>query len=223
MDTCVKCGHELSRTVLHELRPSGDGRRADRADRARDGEDRRAAPDAGRLAQRHRRAARRARRRRRTRRCPLHPCSRRATTARAFRCSPTRCRPRSRLSRVRPRTTGAPRGWVPWAGVAAVLLLVVVGAVWLLGGGDGPGAAGEGTTGPGGLAGNAAAGGKATDVARLASVQVPATAPPNQDVRGNLVTYDGRNMLDGVAQTCWRRPATGPARCSPSRSSGRPG
>lgn len=94
-------------------------------------------------------------------------------------------------------------GWVPWAGVAAVLLLVAVGAFWLLGGG-GPGAAGGGTTGPGGTAGNAAAGGKATDVARLASVQVPATAPPNQDVRGNMVRYDGRNMLDGVAQTCWR-------------------
>lgn len=94
-------------------------------------------------------------------------------------------------------------GWVPWAGVAAVLLLVAVGAFWLLGGG-GPGAAGGGTTDPGGHSGNAAAGGKASDVARLASVQVPATAPPNQDVRGNMVRYDGRNMLDGVAQTCWR-------------------
>ncbi len=41
-------------------------------------------------------------------------------------------------------------------------------------------------------------------MARLATVQVPATAPPNQDVSGNMVRYEGRNMLDGVAQTCWR-------------------
>ena len=95
-------------------------------------------------------------------------------------------------------------GWVPWAGVAAVLLLVVaVGGFWLLGGpADEPGVAGRhgGTI----AAGGSAPDGKATDVARLATVQVPATAPPNQDVSGNMVRYEGRNMLDGVAQTCWR-------------------
>ena len=94
--------------------------------------------------------------------------------------------------------------WVPWAGVAAVLLLVVaVGGFWLLGGpADEPGVAGRGggTT----AAGGSAPDGKGTDVARLATVQVPATAPPNQDVSGNMVRYEGRNMLDGVAQTCWR-------------------
>jgi hypothetical protein len=94
-------------------------------------------------------------------------------------------------------------GWVPWAGVAALLLLVAAGAFWLLGG-DGPGAADRAATAPGGHSGSPAADGKATDVARLASVQVPATAPPNQDVSGNVVRYEGRNMLDGVAQTCWR-------------------
>lgn len=90
-------------------------------------------------------------------------------------------------------------GWVPWAGIAAVLLLILVGAVWLIGGG-----AGGGSTDAGGQAGDTAGGGKGTDVARLAAVQVPATAPPNQDVSGNMVRYDGRNMLDGVPQTCWR-------------------
>ncbi len=42
------------------------------------------------------------------------------------------------------------------------------------------------------------------ELAPLASVTVPDTAPPNQDVSGNPVTYAGANMLDGVPETCWR-------------------
>jgi hypothetical protein len=51
--------------------------------------------------------------------------------------------------------------------------------------------------------------GQPQNVAALASVSVPATAPPNQDVSGNQVRYDGRNMLDGVPATCWRMPGDG--------------
>jgi hypothetical protein len=47
------------------------------------------------------------------------------------------------------------------------------------------------------------------DVARFATVEVPATAPPNLDVSGNQVRYEGRNMLDGVPETCWRMPGDG--------------
>jgi hypothetical protein len=50
---------------------------------------------------------------------------------------------------------------------------------------------------------------KPDDVAALATVRVPATAPPNLDVSGNQVRYEGRNMLDGVPETCWRMPGDG--------------
>jgi len=49
------------------------------------------------------------------------------------------------------------------------------------------------------------------NVARLATATVPGTAEPNQDVDGNLVRFEARNMLDDVRTTCWRTPgdATG--------------
>lgn len=34
--------------------------------------------------------------------------------------------------------------------------------------------------------------------------QVPATAPPNEDVHGNTTTYEAGNMLDGARDTAWR-------------------
>jgi hypothetical protein len=46
-------------------------------------------------------------------------------------------------------------------------------------------------------------------IAARSTVQVPATAPPNQDVSGQPTTYDGDNMLDGVPETCWRMPDDG--------------
>ncbi len=46
--------------------------------------------------------------------------------------------------------------------------------------------------------------GTPVDLARLATAVVPATAPPNQDLSGNMVRYEARNMLDGVPETCWR-------------------
>lgn len=47
------------------------------------------------------------------------------------------------------------------------------------------------------------------DVAHFATAIVPATAPPNQDLAGNQVRYEARNMLDGVPETCWRMPGDG--------------
>ena len=46
-------------------------------------------------------------------------------------------------------------------------------------------------------------------MASLATAIVPGTAPPNQDLQGNMVRYEARNMLDGVAETCWRMPGDG--------------
>jgi hypothetical protein len=48
-----------------------------------------------------------------------------------------------------------------------------------------------------------------TNVARLATATVPATAPPGIDFDGNVVRYDARNMLDGVPGTSWRMPGDG--------------
>lgn len=48
--------------------------------------------------------------------------------------------------------------------------------------------------------------GRPTDLARYLQVEAPRAAAPNQDVHGNLVRYVATNMLDGVAETCWRTP-----------------
>lgn len=125
--------------------------------------------------------------------------------------------------------------WLPWvAGGAALLLVAVLGAWLFLGPSDDPTPAAA-SSAPGApstaRAGRTPASSpshpasqrpstkphqhrlaKPQDVARLATVRVPATAPPNQDVEGNLVRYEGRNLLDGVPQTCWRMPGDGTGR-----------
>jgi hypothetical protein len=50
---------------------------------------------------------------------------------------------------------------------------------------------------------------KPTNVARLATATAPETAPPGTDFDGNVVSYEPRNMLDGVFSTCWRMPGDG--------------
>ena len=47
------------------------------------------------------------------------------------------------------------------------------------------------------------------DVAGRASAKAPRTAPPNEDVNGDQVSYDASNMLDGVPSTAWRAPGDG--------------
>ena len=43
-------------------------------------------------------------------------------------------------------------------------------------------------------------------MAGRATARAPETAPPNQDVDGDQVSYDASNMLDGVPETTWRAP-----------------
>lgn len=45
---------------------------------------------------------------------------------------------------------------------------------------------------------------ESTPLAGMASVTVPAAAPPNNDVTGERVTFAGTNMLDGEDETSWR-------------------
>ncbi len=51
--------------------------------------------------------------------------------------------------------------------------------------------------------------GDPVDVASDATATAPQTAPPNQDIAGNPVTYVAANMLDGNPETCWRMPGDG--------------
>ena len=46
-------------------------------------------------------------------------------------------------------------------------------------------------------------------MARFADPSAPITAKPNLDTQGNMVRYAASNMVDGVAETCWRMPGDG--------------
>lgn len=60
-------------------------------------------------------------------------------------------------------------------------------------------------TDDGGGGGEAPAGvGKALDLARGATFEVPGTAPPTTDFDGNLVAYEASQMGDGNPATAWR-------------------
>lgn len=112
-----------------------------------------------------------------------------------------------------------PRGWIPWA--VGIVALAIVGAfgIGLLSRDDEPAATGRvvdatrspkpSSPPPGTATPSEQPGARGDDVASLATAIVPATAPPNQDLQGNLVRYEARNMLDGVAETCWRMPGDG--------------
>jgi hypothetical protein len=101
-----------------------------------------------------------------------------------------------------------PIAWLPWAAAAAAVLVVALLAGWLLTGGSGgdSSSASDGTHGQAGSAGGA---GGPDDLAREATAHVPATAPPNQDLDGNMVRYEAPNLLDGVPTTCWRMAGDG--------------
>lgn len=122
-----------------------------------------------------------------------------------------------------PRRRPGPRpgtgGLLPWLVGALTLLLLAGAGIWLLagdGGDDGPAApdrvpgpsagSGGGDRSPGAGPGSS---GEPGDVAASATARVPATAPPNQDLAGNLVRYEAANMLDGRPVTCWRMPGDG--------------
>ena len=111
------------------------------------------------------------------------------------------------------------RPWGLWALVVLALVAVAGLGVWLVGDGD-PGrpadrrGASAATSGP--TTGDGSAGATGTGdpdapagVMDGATVEVPRTAPPGQDVSGNPVDYEGDNLLDGVPETTWRMPGDG--------------
>ena len=111
------------------------------------------------------------------------------------------------------------RPWGLW--VAAVLALVVVAGLgtWLLTDGEPDDA---GTRHPAASKPPASPGPSGStspseqtpsvdpaDVTAGATVEVPRTAPPGQDVSGKPVDYAGENLLDGIPETTWRMPGDG--------------
>lgn len=129
------------------------------------------------------------------------------------------------------------RPWLPWLAVAiALVLMAVIGGLLLLRGdgsdatADDPAAGppdssstpsdkpddnpSETTTptepsGPGKPKRSKRKPPTPKDVTSTATVSAPDTAPPNQDVDGDLVRYDATNMLDDQAESCWRTPGDG--------------
>lgn len=126
----------------------------------------------------------------------------------------------------RPASRRSRRSRLPWLVGAVALVVVVVAAVLVLADGDDDGdpagdqtsaesrrdrsggRSAEPTQEPAPVEGPLPTDGP-VDLARYAAVTVPATAPPNEDVDGNMVRYESGNMLDGVAETCWRMPGSG--------------
>lgn len=97
--------------------------------------------------------------------------------------------PAPRRSRPRPPV------WL-WL-VAAIVVVALIG--WLLGRSTHDGTAADGH-------GAAASAG---DLTRGATASAPVTAPPRQDVDGDLVPYVAGNLLDGVPSTTWRMAGDG--------------
>ncbi|HYF74614.1 MAG TPA: zinc ribbon domain-containing protein [Nocardioides sp.] len=110
--------------------------------------------------------------------------------------------------------------WGRWALVAAVLAVVLAAVaglgIWLMAGDD---PAEEARPGPRHSSSSGASPSPGKDrpsasvdpsaVTAGATVTVPATAPPGQDVTGNPVDYEAENMLDAVPETTWRMPGDG--------------
>ena len=105
--------------------------------------------------------------------------------------------------------------WLPWAAAAVVVVLVAAIGVALLTGGDSGSAGadrqrphGSSSSGPG-SGGSSGAPAPPNAILDGAKVAVPATAPPNEDVEGNPVSYAAAHLVDGVPETCWRMPGDG--------------
>jgi hypothetical protein len=98
------------------------------------------------------------------------------------------------------------RSPVLWILAAALVLVLVAVGWWFLVRDDGSDPA---TADGDGQSQQPEAGADGVDVAGRASAKAPTTAPPNEDVNGDQVSYDASNMLDGVPDTAWRAAGDG--------------
>ncbi|WP_154402606.1 NADase-type glycan-binding domain-containing protein [Nocardioides speluncae] len=117
------------------------------------------------------------------------------------------------------RRGGIGSGWLIFAASLLCLLLIGGFAIWLLGGGDDDKKQ-DVSSEPTGKPNDKESPGSdtppddpdnPTDIARFATAVVPSTAPPGEDVRGNPVRFDARNMLDGDPATAWRMKREAPS------------
>jgi len=93
------------------------------------------------------------------------------------------------------------RPWLWWVAVAAAAVVVCVVA-WTLGVAARDGGSGSGTP-------ESVAPGELTDLTRGATASASSTAPPRQDLDGDMVRYEPSNLLDGVPSTAWRMAGDG--------------
>jgi hypothetical protein len=100
------------------------------------------------------------------------------------------------------------RSWLTWvaAGLAMAVLAVGAYALWAFVLDDSDTPSGAHAADP---ASESAGGPTPSDVALQATARAPETAPPSEDVDGQLVSYDASNMLDGVPETAWRTEGDG--------------
>lgn len=93
------------------------------------------------------------------------------------------------------------RPWLPWLGVAAVLVLLVAVGVSLLGEDERAPASPR----PGGSEATPAFEGEPEDLADLATARAPGNDADSVDIAtGEPTTYEPANMLDGDPETAWR-------------------
>jgi hypothetical protein len=96
------------------------------------------------------------------------------------------------------------RSPVLWILAAALVLVLVAAGWWFLVRDHADSSAAD--SGASGTSQGPAEDNGGDEVAGHASAKAPRTAPPNQDVNGDQVSYDASNMLDGVPETAWRAP-----------------
>lgn len=118
------------------------------------------------------------------------------------------------------RRGGIGAGWLIFAASLLCLLLIGGFAIWLLSGGDDDKKQGVSSepTGDGSSPTDKESPGSdsppddpenPTNIARYAKATAPSTAKPNEDLRGNLISYNATNMLDGQSDTTWRMEGDG--------------
>ena len=98
------------------------------------------------------------------------------------------------------------RSPVLWILAAALVLVLVAAGWWFLVRDDGSGQASDSGSASQSPEGSPTSTDDGVEVAGRASAKAPDTAPPNEDVNGDQVSYDASNMLDGVPETAWRAP-----------------